>query len=109
MKTFSIPFLLRFLGHISDSFKRDTIIYIDHEVTSHDKEAISEEEKSNNRTIAIIIETKNNYGDNLINGDSIIYERITDCILGHEEKEKDRETLKLNNNVDKSLIISMMK
>ncbi|CAB4481663.1 uncharacterized protein OCT59_001945 [Rhizophagus irregularis] len=98
--------------HSSYSFKRDTIIYIDHEVTSCNKEIICEEEKNDNEAIAIIIETKNNYDDNcLINEDSIIYERITDCVLGYEEKEKDDEieTFKLNNNVDKSLIISVRK
>lgn len=93
--------------HSSYSFKRDTIIYIDHEVTSCNKEIICEEEKNDNEAIAIIIETKNNYDDNcLINEDSIIYERITDCVLGYEEKEKDDEieTFKLNNNVDKRCV-----
>jgi hypothetical protein len=90
----------------SDSFKRDTIIYIHHEVTSCDKDIIcEEEEKNDNGAVAIIIETKNNYDDNyLINEDSIIYERITDCVLGYEEKEKDDKPFKLCNNVDKRYV-----
>ncbi|RIA81530.1 hypothetical protein C1645_744451 [Glomus cerebriforme] len=112
----------------NESFKRDTIIYLDHKMSNCDKEITREEKK--NEAFAIIIETKSNNdinkfkeeillncGDNyLVNEDSIIYERDTDCVLGYEEKEKDSEEddeifklNKLNHNVDNSLIISRRK